>query len=169
MSQGERVKSPKVKKKVPECAIEEMKERTNIAEEADTEEMGSLNQIEMDLCVKKLAERMEEEVLDKNKVGESKRGAFKDRGDPLEWREVRKNKRNKVRKWGQDCWSKIFSLFIEYNLQRQQSKQEELTEEEEMKQQERMAIMKGLIKKIRSRERLDAKNRWCVSELLAAD
>ena len=48
-----------------------MKERTNIAEEEDTEEMKrwrSLNQSEMDLCWKKLAERMEEEVLDKYKV-----------------------------------------------------------------------------------------------------
>ena len=54
--------------------------------EEDTEEMKrwrSLNQREMDLRWKKLAERMEEEVLDK----------FKGRGDPLEWRRVRKNKR----------------------------------------------------------------------------
>ena len=54
-----------------------------------------------------------------------------------------------------------FSLFFkEYNLQRLQSKQEESTEEEEMKQQQRMAIMKDLIRKIRSKGRVDAKNRW---------
>ena len=46
--------------------------------------------------------------------------------------------------------------------------QEELTEEEEMKQQQRMVIMKDLIKKIRSRVRMDAENRCWVSELLAA-
>ena len=52
-----------------------MKERTNIAEEEDMEEMKrwrSLNRIEMDLCWKKLAERMEEEVLDKYKVEAAK-------------------------------------------------------------------------------------------------
>ena len=76
-----------------------MKERPNIAVEEDTEEMKkwrSLNQSEMDLCWKNLAERMEEEVLDKYKVEESERGAFKGRGDPLEWRRVRRNKRYKI-------------------------------------------------------------------------
>ena len=54
-------------------------------------------------------------------------------------------------------------------LHRQQSKQEELTAEEEMKPQQRMVIMKDLIRKIISKERMDAKNRWWVSEFLAAD
>ena len=54
--------------------------------------------------------------------------------------------------------ARIFSLCREYN-----------TEDEEMKHQQRMAIMKDLIKKIRSKERMDAKNRWWYSELLAAD
>ena len=79
MSQGERVENPKEKKKVPGWSIEETKERTNIAEEEDTEEMKrwrSLNQIEVGVCWKKLAERMEEEVLDKCKVEENERGAF---------------------------------------------------------------------------------------------
>ena len=92
------------------------------------------------------------------KVEESKRGAFKGRGDPLEWRRVRKTKDIKLE-----------SGFREYNLQRLQSKQEELTEEEEMKQQQRVAIMKDLIKKTRSEGSMDAKNRWWVSELLAKD
>ena len=56
----------------------------------DTEEMRKWS--EMDLCWKKLAERMEEDVLDNYKVEESKRGAFEGRGDPLEWRRVRKKK-----------------------------------------------------------------------------
>ena len=79
-----------------------MKERPNIAVEEDTEEMKrwrNLNQSEMDLCWKNLVEKMKEEVLDKYKVEESKRGAFKGRGDPLEWRRVRKNKRYKIRRW----------------------------------------------------------------------
>ena len=40
---------------------------------------------------------------------------------------------------------------------------------EEMKQQQRMAIMKDLIKIIRSKGRMDAQNRWWVAELLAKD
>ena len=48
-----------------------------------------------------------------------------------------------------------------------QSKQE-VTEDEEMKQQ-RMAIMKDLIKKIRSNGSVDVQNRWWVSELLGTD
>ena len=39
MSQSERVKDPKEKKKVPGWSIEERKERPNIAVEEDTEEM----------------------------------------------------------------------------------------------------------------------------------
>ena len=62
MSQGERVNSPKGKKKVPGRSIEEMKEKPIFAVEEDTEEMRKwrgLRQSEMDLCWKKLAEKME--------------------------------------------------------------------------------------------------------------
>ena len=98
MSQGKNVKDTKEKKNVPGWSIEEMKERPNIAVEEDTEEMKrwrSPNQSEMDPCWKNLAERVEEEVLDKCKVEESKGGAFKGRGNPLEWKRVRRNKRYK--------------------------------------------------------------------------
>ena len=101
MSQGKRVKSPTEKKKVPGWSIDEMKEKPLIAVEEDTDEVRKwrgLSQGEMDMCWKKLAERMEEEVLDKYKVEKSKRGAFKGRGAPLEWRRVRKNKRYKNKK-----------------------------------------------------------------------
>ena len=77
-----------------------MKERPNIGVEEDTEEMKrwrSLNHSEMDLCWENLVEKMEE-ALDKYKVEESKRGAFEGRGDSLEWRRVRKNKRYKISK-----------------------------------------------------------------------
>ena len=90
-----------------------MKEKPNIAVEEDTKEMrkwGSLSQSEMDQCWKNLAEKMEEEVLDKYKVEEGKRGTFRGRGDPLEWRRVRKNKRYKIRKWEEGCWARIFLL-----------------------------------------------------------
>ena len=63
MSQGEKVKNPTEKKKVPGWSIEEMKERPDMAVEEDTDEMKrwrSLNWGEMDLCWKKLAERMSE-------------------------------------------------------------------------------------------------------------
>ena len=55
------------------------------------------------------------------------------------------------------------------NLQRLQRRQEESAEEEEMTQQIKMKIMKDVTKKIRSKGRMDAKNRWWVTELLAAD
>ena len=42
-------------------------------------------------------------------------------------------------------------------------------EEEEMKQQQRMTIVKDLIKKIRSKGRMDAQNRSWVAELPARD
>ena len=108
--------------------------------------------------------KMEEEVMDKYKVEDGKREAFRCRGAPLEWRRVRKNKNTK-RKCGED----YFSLFRENSLQRLQSKQEESTEEEEMKQQQRMTTMKDLIKKSRSKGRVDAESRWWVSGLLAAE
>ena len=43
------------------------------------------------------------------------------------------------------------------------------TEGEEMKQQQRRKVMKDMTKKMRSKERTDAENRWWVAELLAAD
>ena len=41
--------------------------------------------------------------------------------------------------------------------------------ENEMKQQQRMKVMKDLSKRIRSTCRVNAENRWWVTELLAAD
>ena len=52
-----------------------------------------MNQEEINHCWKKLAGKMEEEVLDKYKVEDSKREAFKGReAPPLEWRRVRRGK-----------------------------------------------------------------------------
>ena len=156
MSLGEKVKNSKEKKKGPGWSIEEMKERPDLVVEENTDEMNrwrSLNQSEIGLCWKRLAERMEEEVLDKYKVEESKKGAFNGRGNPLEWKRVRRSKKYRIRKWGEDCWARLFPLLREYNLQRLQSKQEELTEEEEMKQQQRMAIVKDLLKTIGSKRK----------------
>ena len=60
-------------------------EKQNVVVVEDTEEMRkwrSSSQSQMDPCWKNLAERTEEEALDKHKVEESKREAFKGRGDP---------------------------------------------------------------------------------------
>ena len=44
----------------------------------------------MDQCWKKFAEKSEEEVLEKCKVDDNKRGAYRGRGSELEWRRMRK-------------------------------------------------------------------------------
>ena len=80
-----------------------MKNKPRDDREKDTEEMiewrSTMSQEEMDQCWKKLAEKMEEEVLDKYKVDDSTRGACRGRGSLLEWRRVRKNRMYKIRKW----------------------------------------------------------------------
>ena len=71
-------------------------------EEVEREEMSKwrgLSQSEMDRCWKNLTERMEEKVLDKYNVEESKKEAFRGRGALLEWRRVRINKKYRIRKW----------------------------------------------------------------------
>ena len=45
-----------------------------------------------------------------------KNGACKGRGDPLEWRIAQLVKRYQPRKWGEDCWARIYSFFREYSL-----------------------------------------------------
>ena len=103
MSQGTRVTNPKDEEKVPGWSTEEMKEKPNFAVEEDTEEMNKwreLNQSEIDICLKKLAERMEEEVLYKYKVEERAREVhLKAEVIPVLWRKVRKSTRYTVRKW----------------------------------------------------------------------
>ena len=67
------------------------------------------------------------------------------------------------------CCFGFFPWFREYNLQRKQSMQLGSTEKEEMKQQQRMKAMRDMIRKIKAKGRLGAKNSWWVSELLAAE
>ena len=81
--------------------MEEMEGKPNIAVEEDAEEMKKwrgLSLSEMDQSWKNLAERMEEEVLDKYKVQESKKEGFRGRGAPLVWRRERKSQKYKIRK-----------------------------------------------------------------------
>ena len=78
ISQGEKARGTKAKKQVTGWSIEEIKDKPKCLLEEDTEEMRKwrgMNQEEMDQCRKKMAERMEEEVLDKYKVEDSKREA----------------------------------------------------------------------------------------------
>ena len=58
---------------------------------------------------------MEEEVLDKYKVEESKREAFRGRGAALEWRKVCKNKKYRIRK-GRRLLGKNFLLLCKKKL-----------------------------------------------------
>ena len=58
-----------------------------------------MSQEEMDQCWKKLAEKIEEEVLDTYKVDDNKRGAHRGRGSFLEWRRVLKIRKFRIRKW----------------------------------------------------------------------
>ena len=135
-----------------------MEDKANSLWEEDTEEMRKwrgMSQQEMDQCWNNLTGKMEDEVLGKHKVEDSKKKAFTGKGAPLEWKRVRRSKKYRIRIWREDCWARIFALFREYNLQRLQSKQEELAEKEEMKQQQRMKIMKDVTKKIRSKRRMD--------------
>ena len=84
------------------CSIEEMIDKANSLLEEDTEEMKTwrgLNQEEMDQCWKKVAERIEEEVLDKYKVEDSRREFYRGRGSPLEWRFLRRSKKYRIQKW----------------------------------------------------------------------
>ena len=89
--------SLKEKKKVSGWSMEEMMEKPTIAVEEDTGEMKrwrGMSQSEIDQSWKNLVERMEEEVLDKYRVEESKKEAFRGGGAPLEWRRMRKRQKN---------------------------------------------------------------------------
>ena len=72
----------------------------------------SLNLIEMDLCWKKLAERMEEEVLDKYKVEESKRGPSKVEETPWNGEEYAETREIKLES-GEKIAGRTFSLSSE--------------------------------------------------------
>ena len=109
-----------------------------------------------------LLEKFKDEVLQKYKVEDSARETYRGRGAPSEWRTVRRVNEYQSRKWGGDCWARIFSGFREYILQRKQGMQEGQTEEEN--QQQRMRIMKEVTRNIRAKGRKYANSSWWVSE-----
>ena len=68
-----------------------LEEVTSRREFEDTEEMvqwRSINQEEVDNLWNEMSEKMEEEVEEKHRVEKAKKGAYKGRGEPLEWRIV---------------------------------------------------------------------------------
>ena len=78
-----------------------MKEKLSVAETEDAEQVKKwrgLSESEMDQSWTKLAERMEEDVLDKYNVEESNKEAFNGRSASLEWRRARKNKKYRIKK-----------------------------------------------------------------------
>ena len=113
--------------------MEEMKEKLSVAEEdaGEVKKWSGLSESEMDQSWKKLAGRMEEEVLDKYNVEESNKEVKNGRSASLGWRTVRKKQDIQNKKSGERIVGREFFLFREYNLQRLRSKQEESTEEEE--------------------------------------
>ena len=102
MSQVEKQNAQKKPRKLKGWSTEEMKNKANSFLEEDTEEMkkwSGMSQDKMDQCWRSLAERMEDEILDKYKVEDGKREAFKGISAQLKWRRVRRNKKNKITKW----------------------------------------------------------------------
>ena len=76
---------------------------------------------------------MKAKVWRSSKIEEAKKGAYKGRGESLEWRIVKKQT-YQLRRWSEDCWARILSWFRECILQRNKSVQAGETEEEEMRQ-----------------------------------
>ena len=97
-----------------------------------------------DQCWKKLAGRMEEEVLD------SKREAYRGRGSPLKWRRARRSRKYRTRM--EKISGQESSLGLESNLQRRQSMFEVSTEEKEMRRPQRMEVLKDMVGKMDQKE-----------------
>ena len=129
-------------------STEEMKDKANSLLEEDTEEMRKwrgLNQSEMDICWKKLAERMEEEVLEKYTRSRTARTAGMEACAKTQHIQDTKVERTLLTK----------NLRL---VQRQQpeasvkSMHEGSTEQEEMRRQQRMKVMKDMSRKIDQKE-----------------
>ena len=74
----------------------------------DTNEMvqwRSVCQQGIDGLWRELCGTTEEEVLEKYKVDGAKKGAHRGRGEPLDWRIVKKEKRYQSPNVGEDCWA----------------------------------------------------------------
>ena len=97
--EGKKARGTEEKKKVKVWSTEKVKNKPRDDREDDTGvmvEWRSMSQEEMDQCWKKLAEKIEEEVLEKYKVADTKRGAYRGRASLLEWRRVRKSRKDRI-------------------------------------------------------------------------
>ena len=145
-----------------------MKDKENSLVETDTEELRKwrgMSQEEINQCWKNLAERIEEEVLDKYKVEESKREAFKGRGAPLEWRRVRGSKKYRIKEWRRRLLGKSL-LFVQREKSTAFAKQAGgVGGRRRDEAAAKIDDYEGLTKKIRSKGRMDAENRWWITEL----
>ena len=90
-----------------------------------------MSQEEMDQCWTELAEKMEEEVLDKYKVEDNMRGAYRGRGSSLEWRRMQEVQNMKVER---RLLGNNLRHVQKNNLQRLQNIHEDSTEEVEKKE-----------------------------------
>ena len=112
-----------------------------------------------------LAERMEEEVLDKYNVEESKKRLSEELVPP--WNGGGYAKRRDTE---QGNWEKLLGKnFLPVQRMQLAAAAKQAGGVGERRRRERMKTVKNLTKKIRSKGRMEAESRWWVCELLAAD
>ena len=101
MKGGESKEEKKKEKKVAGWSTKMTKEVASKKEFEDTEEMvqwRSISEEDIHELWTALCGRMEEEVLEKYNAEEAKKRAYEGRGQPLEWRILKKEKRYPPRK-----------------------------------------------------------------------
>ena len=125
-----------------------------IANKQDTEEIvqwRSISTEDDNFFWQELCGKVEEDALETHEVEEPKKSAYKGRGEPVECRNVRKEKRYQPRKWSEDVWEIFFHGSGNTTCSGAKSMQAGGKEEEAIKPQRRMK----------------ATSSWWVSELLA--
>ena len=102
MSQCKKVDGIEEGKKVIGWSTKEMKDKLSTTLVKDTEDMISwraLSQLDVNECWMKIVRKIEDEVLDKYKLENTNKEAYRGRGEPSEWRIVRRVKKYQPRKW----------------------------------------------------------------------
>ena len=69
------------------------------------------------ICGKSCVVKWRRRCWRSTQVEEDKKGAHKGRGEPGEWRIVKKEKSCQPRKWCEDFWKGVFSWLTQYGLQ----------------------------------------------------
>ena len=125
MSQDEKARGTKEKKKAQGWSTEDMKDKPSSSLGEDTGEMiewRGMNQEEVDQCWKKSTEKLTKRFWTSTKVEDSKREACRGRGSSSEWRRVRRSRKYRTRELGEDCCAILFALFREHNVIRWKKK-----------------------------------------------